>query len=212
MELRDALTQIADIRRQMARGQVFRGYRSATTAFSGGVALTAAFIQRALLSVEPGVDAAVSGARDFVALWVIAAAVCLLAVGLEMAWRSVRRASAVQRELTLLAAEQFIPSVAAGGLLTWVFWDFSGEPLDAAGVVDDSFFAGHVCLGRVAAADALLRRWLLPDRRRGDADFYQRACGFWRIAAVLSVGDGRGVWRRTIHDGGHFVWDTGAET
>lgn len=124
MELREALTQIAEIRSQMARGQVFRGYRSATTAFSGVVALAAAFVQRACLSVQPGADPVISEAKDFVALWVIAAAVCLLAVGLEMAWRSLRLASPVQRELTLLAAEQFIPSVLAGGLLTWVFWDF----------------------------------------------------------------------------------------
>ena len=39
MELREALTQIAEIRQQMARGEVFRGYRAATTAFSGVVAL-----------------------------------------------------------------------------------------------------------------------------------------------------------------------------
>ena len=39
MELRDALTQIAEIRQQMARGEVFRGYRAATTAFSGMAAL-----------------------------------------------------------------------------------------------------------------------------------------------------------------------------
>ena len=42
MELRDALSQIAEIRQRMAQGQLFRGYRSATTAFSGVMAALAA--------------------------------------------------------------------------------------------------------------------------------------------------------------------------
>ena len=39
MELREALTQITEIRLQMARTEVFRGYRALPAAFSGGVAL-----------------------------------------------------------------------------------------------------------------------------------------------------------------------------
>ena len=44
-DLNDALTQISEIRRQMARGEVFRGYRAATTAFTGVLALAASIIQ-----------------------------------------------------------------------------------------------------------------------------------------------------------------------
>ena len=39
MHLHDALAQITEIRSQMARTQTFRGYRSATVAFSGLLAL-----------------------------------------------------------------------------------------------------------------------------------------------------------------------------
>ena len=46
MELHDALTQISDIRRHMARTQVFRGYRAATAGLSGAIALLAASVQR----------------------------------------------------------------------------------------------------------------------------------------------------------------------
>ena len=46
MELREALTQITEIRLQLARTEVFRGYRAMPVAFSGGVALLAAVIQR----------------------------------------------------------------------------------------------------------------------------------------------------------------------
>ena len=46
MELHEALTQIAEIRQQMAKSDVFRGYRSAPVAFSGLVALAAAVASR----------------------------------------------------------------------------------------------------------------------------------------------------------------------
>jgi len=117
MELREALTQIAEIRQQMARGQLFRGYRAATTAFSGIAAIITGVVQAVWLP-----DAARTP-RAFVALWVIAAVVCLGVVAAEMAMR-MRRSSHVQRQLTLLAIESFMPAVAAGGLLSWVFCDF----------------------------------------------------------------------------------------
>ena len=45
MELREALCQITEIRRQMARSEVFRGYRSLTVGSSGLLALLAAGVQ-----------------------------------------------------------------------------------------------------------------------------------------------------------------------
>jgi len=118
MELREALTQIAEIRQQMARGTMFRGYRAATTAFSGAVAIVTALAQP--LVVPAGSDA---GSR-FVLLWVAAAVLSLSVVGFEMAIRSRHWASLVQRQLTLLAVEQFTPSLVAGGLIAWLFYDF----------------------------------------------------------------------------------------
>ena len=75
MELREALTQIAEIRQQMARGQLFRGYRAATTAFSGLAAVITGIVQWSLFP-----DAS---RRAFVLLWSAAAALCLIAVGIE---------------------------------------------------------------------------------------------------------------------------------
>ena len=118
MELREALTQIAEIRQQMARGQLFRGYRAATTACSGLAAIVTGFLQPVL------VPAPQNNAKPFVLLWTAAAAICLVAVGIEMIVRTRRSQSQVQRQLTLLAVEQFVPSVVAGGLLTWIFCDF----------------------------------------------------------------------------------------
>ena len=45
MQLDEALRQISDIRQQMARSDVFRGYRSITVVFSGAAGLSAAALQ-----------------------------------------------------------------------------------------------------------------------------------------------------------------------
>ena len=97
MELRQALTQIAEIRLQMARGQVFRGYRSGATAFSGAVALATGFLQWTLLP-QPATEP-----RQYVTLWLGAAVLSLAVLAAEMILRTFRSNSAVQRQLTLLA-------------------------------------------------------------------------------------------------------------
>ena len=82
MELRDALAQISEIRRQMARTEVFRGYRSMPVAFSGLLALAAAGFQ-ALWLPDPG-----QNVPAYLTLWLGAALVSALAAGTEMALRS----------------------------------------------------------------------------------------------------------------------------
>ena len=56
MKLDDALSQIAEIRQQIARSQTFRGYRSATTAFSAVMAMSAAAVQRFVLGEDDRQD------------------------------------------------------------------------------------------------------------------------------------------------------------
>jgi hypothetical protein len=120
MQLNDALMQIAQIRRQLARSEVFRGYRAATTAFSGLVAVMAAAAQSLWL---PG---SVWGA---LILWLSAAVLSLAVVGIEMFLSCRRNASALQNELTFTAIEQFVPCLVAGALLTFVLTRFSPEEL-----------------------------------------------------------------------------------
>ena len=111
MDLRDALSQIAEIRQQMARAQVFRGYRAATTAFSAVMAVAAAAVQR---RYWPGTD----DPAAVLLVWLAAAGVSLAVVGVEMAVRYRRSGSPLQREMTLLAVEQFVPCLVGGALLT----------------------------------------------------------------------------------------------
>ena len=121
MELRDALDQISEIRERMARGQVFRGYRSATTGFTALLAVAASAAQAKWVPhPERDVD-------DYLWLWCAAALLSLLVVGVEMAVRAVRSGSALNRQMTMLAVDQFVPCLVAGALVTYAVGKFAGE-------------------------------------------------------------------------------------
>jgi hypothetical protein len=114
MELREALAQISEIRQQVAQTAVFRGYRAVPVAVSGLLAILVAGLQGAWLD-EPDRQA-----TAYVALWMSAALASILAVGIEMALRSRHTSTPLWRETTWLAVGQFVPSMAAGGLVTLV--------------------------------------------------------------------------------------------
>ena len=124
MELQEALSQIAAIRQQMARAEVFRGYRAVPVAFSGLLAWAAAIYQSIWIS-DP-----IAHLPTYLTLWVGAAVISAVASGLGMVWRA-RHASASSwsREITRLAVEQFAPCVVVGGLLTMVLARSSPESL-----------------------------------------------------------------------------------
>jgi hypothetical protein len=115
MELQEALAQIAEIRQQMARTEVFRGYRAVPVAFSGLLAIGAALYQTIWIR-DPMADL-----PAYLTVWVGAAVISAIAAGLGMAWRAQHApASSWSREITRLAVEQFAPCVIAGGLMTMV--------------------------------------------------------------------------------------------
>lgn len=114
MELHEALAQISEIRRQVARAGVFRGYRALPVALSGVLALAAAGVQQLWLP-EP---AHAIGA--YLALWMGAAFVSMAATGIEMLVHSRHSPAPLTQEMTWLAVCQFLPSIGAGGLLTVV--------------------------------------------------------------------------------------------
>jgi hypothetical protein len=114
VELREAMEQIEAIRRQVARSTVFRGYRSVPVAFSGALAVVAGLLQDWVLP-DP-----MNSVHAYLALWLGVALLSLLGAGIEMTYRSWRNDEPLQRELSLLAAEQFLPSIVAGAMLTTV--------------------------------------------------------------------------------------------
>lgn len=121
MHLRDALDQITEIRRHMAEAQVFRGYRSATTAFTAAVALLAGLAQARWVP-DP-----IHQLNAYLWLWCAAAFVCVTVVGVEMAVRCRRSGSTLQRQMTLVVVDQFAPALAAGALLTFVVARFAAD-------------------------------------------------------------------------------------
>ncbi|HEX3726078.1 MAG TPA: hypothetical protein VHV08_07530 [Pirellulales bacterium] len=114
MELREALLQIAEIRRHMAKSDVFRGYRSAPVALSGLLALAAACVQARFIP-EPADRAA-----EYLTLWIGAAILSMAAVAAEMSVRLYLTHERGHLELARLAIEQFLPCVIAGALVTAV--------------------------------------------------------------------------------------------
>jgi hypothetical protein len=123
MELREALTQITEIRAQMARSETFRGYRSATVGFSGLLALAGAVLQ-AVWIPNPGEQV-----QAYLFLWVGIAAVCVAAVGIELGRRCYAASSPLTRQVTWLAVGQFLPCIAAGALVTVAMARFAAESL-----------------------------------------------------------------------------------
>lgn len=179
MELHEALEQITEIRRQMVRGETFRGYRAATVGASAVVAVVSGMAQSLWLA------RAADHPFVYVALWGGAAAVCLAVTGFELALRCQRSSSAHATRVTWLAVQQFLPAVAVGGVLTWAFlrgtpenlWMLPGlwSLLFSLGVFAscrllprETFWlgvwyllAGGFCLGCLPA-EASLSPWTMP--------------------------------------------------
>jgi hypothetical protein len=108
-----ALDQIAQIHEQIAKGEVYRGYRSLPVAASGVIGLVAAWLQpRALGAADP---------IGFVIYWSVIA-VCAGFVGTsEILHNYVVRDEAAGRRRTRKVVGQFLPSVAGGAAIAICF-------------------------------------------------------------------------------------------
>lgn len=117
MDLSRALGQLADIHQQIAKGEIYRGYRSLPLAASGLMGFAAAWAQPASL-----------GAGDplaFVLYWIVVA-VCAGFVGAsEIIYNYVVHEDRAARCRTRLVVGQFLPSVLAGAIITGSFMHLS---------------------------------------------------------------------------------------
>ncbi len=112
MELREALSHIAEIRARAAAAERFRGYRAVPVGTSGALAVLAAVAQP-LLVPDPASDLV-----GYLALWVTTAVVGAAAAGSGLLVRHWSARHPLSRELTRLAVGQFAPCLAAGALVT----------------------------------------------------------------------------------------------
>lgn len=112
MDLSRALGQLADIHQQIAKGEVYRGYRSVPVAASGAIGLVAAWAQ------APGL-----GAVDpigFVKYWSAVASCAALVGASEIIYNYIRDERA-QRRRTRQVVGQFLPSLVAGAIISASF-------------------------------------------------------------------------------------------
>ena len=116
MDLQEALSQISEIRQQVARSETFRGYRAAPVAFSGVLACLAAGFQNTLIPEPAQFPAA------YLSLWIGAALLSMFVTGIVMIWHCQQSTSSLTRPNTILAVGQFFPNVVAGGLVTYVLF------------------------------------------------------------------------------------------
>jgi hypothetical protein len=113
-ELRQALDDINAIRSQVARGTQFRGYGPLSIASSGVLALAVAAVQaRWAQSSEHDL-------RLFLLVWISTAAVAVFLSALETIFRVQRVHSGFALQMIQAAAEQFLPCIVVGLLLTVV--------------------------------------------------------------------------------------------
>ena len=123
MELSKALGQISEIRNRIAENQTFRGYRSATVAWSACLAGIGATVQELWIS-QPMQDL-----NWYLGLWIaIASAWVTVSVG-EMVWRIRRGVNRWHSRLTWTALSYLAPSIVAGIVLTFVI---ANQARDAA--------------------------------------------------------------------------------
>jgi hypothetical protein len=106
----EALDQISEIHRHLAKSEVYRGYRPLPVALSGVVGLLAAFLQ-----------APTRGANDpvgFVIYWSAIAIVAAAVGSAEIVFNYVWRESAFGRRTTRVVAAQFAPPLVVAGVAT----------------------------------------------------------------------------------------------
>ena len=121
-ELQQALSEIHSIRNQVARGTEFRGYGPASIASSGILAFLVAAVQ-----VRWTAKHAIPDIVLWVAIWAGTAAVAVLLTSVETFARARRVHTGFAREMIQSAAEQFLPAVMVGFLLTVVMMRFAGR-------------------------------------------------------------------------------------
>jgi hypothetical protein len=111
-----ALEQIAEIHDHLARGEVYRGWRSFPVALSGIVGLAGAVWQSMYgRPIEPW---------SFTAYWTLVASISLTVGCSEIAWRYLR-ASARERRHTRCVIGQFLPALVAGAIATTALFRLS---------------------------------------------------------------------------------------
>jgi hypothetical protein len=108
-----ALDQIAEIHRQIAKGEVYRGYRSLPVALSGLLGLLAAWLQPPSLgSTDP---------IGFLVYWTVVAGAAAFIGSVEILYNYLVKERTGERRQTRKVVGQFLPSVLGGAVIAACF-------------------------------------------------------------------------------------------
>ncbi|HSL23484.1 MAG TPA: hypothetical protein VK886_18285 [Vicinamibacterales bacterium] len=117
MHLSRAIEQIAEIHQQIAKGEVYRGYRPLPVACSGLAGIAAAALQPRGLGWNDPIG--------FVLYWMLTAVICGLIASSEIAHNYLLREGSRERRRTRRVVGQFVPALAAGAIVSGTFARFS---------------------------------------------------------------------------------------
>lgn len=117
MDVSRALDQIAEIHEQIAKGEVYRGYRSLPIAASGLIGLIAAWLQPPSLGTADPIG--------FVLYWTAVAAAAGFVGSSEILHNYVVHEREADRRQTRRVVGQFLPSVVGGIAITVCFMHLS---------------------------------------------------------------------------------------
>lgn len=112
METKNALEQILEIHTHLAKSEIFRGYRATQTMCIGIAALVFAIIQAQFF--KP------SDAVSFVKSWIIFGTGIVIWVGSNLLYQYIVNENSLKRYQTIIVARQFLPSLVAGFILTFI--------------------------------------------------------------------------------------------
>ena len=121
-DLHQALAQLSVIRTQVARDTQFRGYGPASIAASGLLAFAVAAVQSHI--TRDGRDF-----FPFLFVWAGTAAIAIVLTASETIGRARRVHHGLANEMILQAAEQFLPALVVGVLLTGVLVEAAPQQL-----------------------------------------------------------------------------------
>ena len=118
-----ALSEVANIRSQLAAGTVFRGFGPIIFAVSGIFALAAGGVQ----VIWPAV--ANANPTNFVLCWITVAVLVAGLIGFGMITRSKRLHGSMAEAMIMTTIEQFLPVVAGGAAISAVLLKYAPDSL-----------------------------------------------------------------------------------
>ena len=122
-DLDKALTDIVDIRSQLAAGTMFRGFGPIVIFTTGVLAVLTASLQQ----IWP--DVLAKDAETLLAVWICTALVCGFLVGGEMIARTRRLHGGLGDAMLINAVENFLPAGTAGAVVGAVIYQFAPSVL-----------------------------------------------------------------------------------